>query len=149
MTFLLAPKRKRLIFFCIESLCPKYTFSLPDSGNCYFFVFQNAHIWTLLAPGNWASAYVAPCHVQLDPSKINNKHFIFSLYHIYFSFPFPLGPGTAFACTLLCTGTTTMYSRLYLYPIPYKAITWISAYRIRNNGCYCISLQRDLVKKRW
>ena len=41
MTFLLAQKEKER--FCIESfVCPQYTFSLPDSGNCYFLVFQNA-----------------------------------------------------------------------------------------------------------
>ena len=35
------PLKERVIF-CIESLCPQYTFSLPDSGSCYFLVFQNA-----------------------------------------------------------------------------------------------------------
>ena len=41
MTFLLAPKRKRLIFV-LKVVCPQYTSSLPDSGYCYFQVFQNA-----------------------------------------------------------------------------------------------------------
>ena len=30
----------RLTFWL--QLYPQYTFSLPDSGNCYFFVFQNS-----------------------------------------------------------------------------------------------------------
>ena len=39
MTFLLAPKSH---FFVLKVVCPQYTFSLPDSGYCYFLVFQNA-----------------------------------------------------------------------------------------------------------
>ena len=45
MTVLLAPKRKRVILFVLEVVCPvcsQYTFSLPNSVNCYFLVFQNA-----------------------------------------------------------------------------------------------------------
>ena len=43
MTFLLAPKGKRVFYFCIESYtCPWYTFTLPDLSNCFFLVFQNA-----------------------------------------------------------------------------------------------------------
>ena len=43
MPVLLAPKRKRVIFV-LNIVCPQYTFCfcLPDSGNCYFLVFQNA-----------------------------------------------------------------------------------------------------------
>ena len=39
--FLFAPKRKRVIFV-LKIICPQYTFSLPDLGNSYFSVFQNA-----------------------------------------------------------------------------------------------------------
>ena len=52
MTFLLAPtkkKKKKKIkksYICIDTdsftVCPQNTFSLPDSGNCYFLIFQNA-----------------------------------------------------------------------------------------------------------
>ena len=39
----LAPERKRVIFInFLKVLCPQCTFSLPDSGTCYFLVFQNA-----------------------------------------------------------------------------------------------------------
>ena len=41
MTFSLAPKEKELLFV-LKVVCPQYTSSLPDSGNCYFLVFQNA-----------------------------------------------------------------------------------------------------------
>ena len=39
MTFLLAPKK--IFLFVLEVICPQYTFSLPDSGNCYFPFFSN------------------------------------------------------------------------------------------------------------
>ena len=46
MTFLIAPKRKIVIFLYWKSsyvLCiSQCTLSLPDLGNCYFLVFQNA-----------------------------------------------------------------------------------------------------------
>ena len=51
MIFLLAPKRKRL-FFVLKVVRPHYTFSSPDSGNCFFLVFQNAcPDLTLTCPG--------------------------------------------------------------------------------------------------
>ena len=40
MTFLLALKGKD--FFVLKVVCLQYNFSLPDLGNCYFLVFQNA-----------------------------------------------------------------------------------------------------------
>ena len=33
---------KMSIFVLKVYICPQYTFSLPDSGNCYFLVFQYA-----------------------------------------------------------------------------------------------------------
>ena len=37
------PKKKRVIFdSLLKVVCPLYTFSSPDSGNCYFLIFQNA-----------------------------------------------------------------------------------------------------------
>ena len=51
MTFLLAPIEK-VIFFVLKVICPQYTLSLLDSGNCYFVVFQNAcPILTFTCPG--------------------------------------------------------------------------------------------------
>ena len=55
---------KKKVFFALKDECPQHTFSFPDLGNCYFLVFQNdCPNLLLLAPGNWASAYVhvAPC----------------------------------------------------------------------------------------
>ena len=63
MTFLLAPKRKLL-----KVVCSQYTFSLPNSGNCYFKNNNNGLSKWLpesdlyLPRGNRASAYVAPCY---------------------------------------------------------------------------------------
>ena len=56
------PKKKKSYILCIESRRPQYTFDLPDSGNCYFLVFQNAcPNQTFTWPGNRASALnVAP-----------------------------------------------------------------------------------------
>ena len=58
------PKKKEL-FLVLKVVCSQYTFSLPNSGNCYFLVFQNACLDLILfflsALGNQASAYVAPC----------------------------------------------------------------------------------------
>ena len=42
MTILLASKRKQVIYVLkVVHVCPQYTFSLPDSANFYFLVFQN------------------------------------------------------------------------------------------------------------
>ena len=40
--FYLPPKRKIIFLFVLKVKCPQYTYSLPNSGNCYFLVFQNA-----------------------------------------------------------------------------------------------------------
>ena len=97
MSFLLAPKRKSYFLYWKLYTCTQYSFSLPDSGNCYFLVFQNAcPRWLLLAPGNRASAYVAPCpgvpilgKTRQFRRKINSLHFChFSSYSLHTAFPF-------------------------------------------------------------
>ena len=66
MTIFTCPQKKEL-FFVLEIVCPQYTFSLPDSGNCYFLVFQNAcPSLTFTCPGQSGKCwYVAPCLVLL------------------------------------------------------------------------------------
>ena len=41
MTFLL-PLNEKDLFFVLKVMCPQCTFSLPESGNCYFLIVQNA-----------------------------------------------------------------------------------------------------------
>ena len=40
--FYLPKKEKESYSFVLRVICPRYTFTLPDSGNCYFLVFQSA-----------------------------------------------------------------------------------------------------------
>ena len=40
--FTSCPKKIYELFFVLKVVCPQYTFSLPDSGNWYLLVFQNA-----------------------------------------------------------------------------------------------------------
>ena len=65
---LLAPERKRKKLFVVlkdMSTIDLYTFSLPNSGNCYFLVFQNAcPNLTFTCPGQAGKCLynvVAPC----------------------------------------------------------------------------------------
>ena len=55
LTFLLAPKRERvIIIFVLKVVCPQYTLtcSLPISDYCYFFVFKSACLnLTFTCPG--------------------------------------------------------------------------------------------------
>ena len=90
MTFLLAPKRKRLLFLCyhliwaskvqivkntwmhfylpqkekelfLKAICPQYPVACPIRATIISWSLEMlARIWLLLAPGNRASAYVAP-----------------------------------------------------------------------------------------
>ena len=63
MKFLLAPPPPPpKVIFVLKVVCPQYTFSLPDLGNCYSLVFQNAclNLDCYLPQGNRASAFVAP-----------------------------------------------------------------------------------------
>ena len=34
------PQKDKFFVFVLKVMCPQYTFSLPDSSNCYFLVFQ-------------------------------------------------------------------------------------------------------------
>ena len=40
--FYLPQKKGKKVIFVLKVVCPQYTFCLPNSGYCYFLVFQNA-----------------------------------------------------------------------------------------------------------
>ena len=79
------PKKKKKLCSALQVVYPQYTLSLSDSGNCYFFgLFKMlARILLLLAPGKWASAYVAPCtcmylkgtSIRQEPEFGTSKHY--------------------------------------------------------------------------
>ena len=66
MTFLLVPKEKYL-FFVLKVLCTQCSFSLPDSGNCYFLVFQNAcPNLTFTCPGQLGKCFGSTLHYYMN-----------------------------------------------------------------------------------
>ena len=89
--FHLPPKEKELFFVLKVVHVPQYTFSLPDSGNCFFSVFQNAcPNLKFTCPGQSGKCLsIAPC-ILVFLFVLDCKASLLSNYPDFFQFCFVL-----------------------------------------------------------